>query len=200
MAKLFKFILASMILTSCSLAPFGPTPTARSYGQGHVQTEVGNNNSSYILKFGLGLTKEFDAGFIMEFGELSTSAIFMKYAFINNETGPSAAMEFGYGSTDTTIFYYGGIVGSLAFSKEFEVFVNARVNSVSTDQSDIEKDKFYGNIKITDYNVSYLQGSAGFNIWFNKISGLSLYATYFAGEKIETQQDTIFGGSLLFNF
>lgn len=188
------------LFSSCSLAPFSPTSSGRSYGAGKMQAEVGNNNSSYHLKFGVGVSKDFDAGFLMEFGVISTSAIFLKYSFINNKTGPSAAFEFGYGSTDTTIFYYGGLVGSLAFSKEFEIFINGRINSVSTDEVDIEKDTFNGNIMITDYDVTYLQGTLGFNIWLNETAGLSLYTTYFAGENLETQQDTIFGGSLLFNF
>lgn len=188
------------LFSSCSLAPFSPTSSGRSYGAGKMQAEVGNNNSSYHLKFGLGLSKDFDAGFLMEFGEISTSAIFLKYSFLNNKTGPSAAFEFGYGSTDTTIFYYGGLVGSLAFTEHFELFLNGRVNNVSTNEADIEKDQFQGNIKITEYNVTYLQGTLGFNIWLSEVAGLSLYSTYFVGDKIETQQDTIFGGTLLFNF
>lgn len=198
--KLITYLLLLLLYSACSLAPFSPTSSGRSYGAGKMQAEVGNNNSSYHLKFGLGLSKDFDAGFLMEFGEISTSAIFLKYSFLNNKTGPSSAMEFGYGSTDTTIFYYGGIAASLAFSEEFELFVNGRVNSVTTDESDITKDEFQGNIKITDYDVTYLQASAGFNIWLTETAGLSIYATYFAGDKIETKQDTIMGGSLLFNF
>ena len=196
---LLIFLLLAMLLSSCSLAPFSPTSSGRSYGAGKMQAEAGNNNSSYHLKFGLGVSKDADAGFLMEFGEISTSAIFFKYSFLNNKTGPSVAGEFGYGSTDSTIYYYGGIAASLAFSEEFELFTNARINSVSTDQNDIEKDKFHGNVKITDFELTYLQASLGFNIWFTENAGLSLYGTYFKGENLETKQDTIMGGSFLFN-
>ncbi len=193
-------ILFLLILTSCSLAPFGPTTSGRTTGQGNIQAQVGNINSSYHLQFAMGLSKEFDLGFTMEFGEISTTALFFKYAFINNKVGPSLAAEFGYGSTETTKFYYAGAVGSLAFSKEFELFLNGRINSVSTDETDIEKDKFHGNIKITDYELTYLQLTYGLNIWFSEQAGLSLYSTYYKGENLETQSDSIFGGSFLFKF
>ncbi len=188
------------LLNSCSLAPYSSTTSGRSYGAGKVQAEVGNINSTYNLKFGLGVTKDFDFGFVMEFGAISTSALFMKYSFINNETGPSLSGEFGYGSTETTKFYYLGTTGSLAFSKEFELFLNARINSVSTDSSDIEKDEFNGNVKILAYDLTYMQATMGFNLWFTENAGLSLYSTYYKGEDIETLSDSTFGGSLLFNF
>ena len=198
--KLYICLGLAFILSSCSLAPFSPTTSGRSYGKGKMHAEAGNNNSSYHLKFGMGLSDDFDVGFVMEFGDLSTSAIFLKYSFLNNETGPSSAFEFGYGSTESTIFYYTGLAASLAFSKEFEIWVNGRINSVSTDSSDVEKDEFNGNIKILAYDVTYLQASAGFNVWLTENAGLSIYATYFKGNDIETQQDTIMGGSFIFNF
>ena len=188
------------MMSSCSLAPFSPTTSGRSYGAGNVHAEAGNNNSSYHFKFGVGLNKDFDAGFVMEFGEISTSAVFLKYSFMNNKTGPSMATEFGYGSTESTIFYYGGLASSLAFSEEFELFLNGRVNSITTDQSDIEKDQFHGNIKITEYQLTYLQASFGFNIWLTDSAGISIYATYFKGDNLETKQDSIMGGSFIFNF
>jgi hypothetical protein len=187
-------------LASCSLAPFSPTTSARSYGKGKLHSEVGNSNSSYHLKFGFGVTDDFDAGFVMEFGDISTSALFVKYSFLNNEVGPSMATEFGYGSTESTMFYYGGLAASLAFTKEFELFINGRLNSVSTDETDIEKDKFHGNIQITEYDMIYLQATAGFNVWFGKSAGISLYTTYYKGNNIETNKDSVFGGSFLFNF
>ncbi|MFT6632503.1 MAG: hypothetical protein ACJAS4_002467 [Bacteriovoracaceae bacterium] len=198
--RIFVSLLILVFLTSCSLAPFSPTSSGRSYGQGKFRSEVGNSNSSYHLKFGLGVTKDLDAGFLMEFGEISTSALFLKYSFLNNEVGPSMAAEFGYGSTELTKFYYGGIATSLAFSKEFELFANGRINSVSTDETDIEKDKFHGNIMITDYEVTYIQGTVGFNVWFSESAGISLYTTYYKGSNIETNKDSVFGGSFLFNY
>lgn len=186
-------------MTSCSLAPFAPNNTGRSYGAGNLQAEAGNVNNTYHMKFGYGLSQNFDLGFIMEFGDISTSAILFRYAFINNETGPSLGAEFGYGSTDTTVFYYTGLTGSLAFSKDFELFINPRINSVSTDEADISKDEFNGNMKILAYDVTYLQLSYGFNVWFSENAGLSLYSVYMSGNDIETNQDNIFGASFLFN-
>ncbi len=198
--KYILLLVISSLFCACSLAPFGPTNSARSYGKGKMQAEVGNINSTYHLKYGFGLSDDLDLGFTMEFGEISTSALFFKYSFLNNETGLSLASEFGYGSLDETTFYYAGLISSLAFSKEFELFVGGRINSVKTNENDIEKDKYNGNIKILAYNINYLQLSYGFNIWLTENAGLSLYGMYFQGEDIETQKDSIFGGSFLFNF
>lgn len=198
--KLFGLIILFITAVSCSLAPSSPTTSGRSYGKGKMQFEVGNVNSTYNMKFGIGASESFDAGFVMEFGAISTSAIFIKYSFINNPTGLSSAFEFGYGSADPTTFYYSGLVASLAFTKEFELFVNGRINSVSTDEADIEKDQFNGNIKILAYDVTYLQLTYGMNIWFNENNGLSLYSVYFRGEDIETIEDSTFGANFLFNY
>lgn len=198
--KILITLFTSLVFVACSIAPTGPTVSGRSYGKGNVQAEVGNINSTYHLKFGLGVSDDLDFGFTMEFGDIGTSAIFLKYSFINNKTGPSVASEFGYGSTDTTKFYYAGLASSLAFSKEFELFLSGRINSVSTDEADIEKDEFHGNIKLTSYDVTYFQLTYGFNLWFTENAGLALYSTYFKGTELETKQDSIFGGSFLFNF
>ena len=198
--KLLLLLALSYFLTGCSTAPFAPTTSARSYGAGNLQSEIGNNNSTYHLKFGFGVTENFDAGFVMEFGEISTSALFFKYAFLNNKVGPSMGFEFGYGSTETTQFYYAGLNASLAFSEFFELWFSGRINQVSTAEEDIEKDTFHGNIKLTAYELTYFQSSAGFSVWLTPNTGFSLYATYFKGDDLETIQDTIYGGSLLVKF
>ncbi|MDH5414081.1 MAG: hypothetical protein OEW87_08085 [Flavobacteriaceae bacterium] len=196
----YLLILLPLMVSSCALAPFAPETSGRSAGHGTLFASVGNTNNAYHLKFAMGLSKDVDLGFIMEFGDVSTSTLFFKYSFLNNKTGPALAGEFGYGSTETTKIYYLGIIGSLAFSEEFELFTNIRVNNVSTDVTDIEKNKFHGNIQITDYDLVYLQATVGFNVWFGKSTGLSLYSTYYKGEKIITKEDGVFGASLLFKF
>ena len=198
-AKIILLIL-TIVLTSCSLAPLSVNTSGRSYGAGKMQAEVGNTNSTYNLKFGLGVTDDFDAGFVMEFGAIATSAIFFKYSFLNNETGPSLALDVGYGSTESTKFYYAGVIGSIAFTKEFELFTNVRINSVSTDEADIEKDKFNGNIKILAYDVNYLQFAYGLNIWFSENVGLTLYSVHFRADDIETTQDATFGAAFMFKY
>lgn len=195
------FILFILIfLSSCSLAPFAPNTSGRTYGPGNMQAEFGNANSNYFIKLGAGLGKDLDVGYIMEFGASSTSGIFFKYAFLNNKTGPSFAMEMGYGGTDTTTYYTGGVIGSLAFNKNFELFINPRVNSVETSETDVTLGQSIGNIIVNDYNVTYLQVNYGLSIWFSENVGLSLYGIWFKGENIETTSAQTAGGSMLFNF
>ena len=189
-----------LILTSCSLAPFSPNTSGQSYGAGKVKASVGNVNSTYHIKIGTGVSESMDIGFVMEFGAISTSALFFKYSFMNNKTGLSNAFEFGYGSTDTTKFYYTGLISSLAFTESFELFLNPRINIVSTDSSDIELGDANGNIIINEYDVTYLQLTSGMNLWFSENVGMTLYATYFTGNDIETVQDTTTGFSFMFKY
>lgn len=194
-----KFIIFVCLtfLSSCSLAPFAPSNSARSIGAGNIQTEIGNANSTYHIKMAAGIGESSDLGFDMEFGAISTSAIFFKYSFLNNQTGLSMASEFGYGSADKTNFYYLGLVTSFAFTDSFELFLNPRFNQVSTNEDDIERDKYHGNVKITSFELKYLQMTYGMNIWFSESAGLSLYSTIYKGDDIETLEDGVFGASFL---
>lgn len=198
--KLGLLLLLSSLLTSCSIAPFSTTTSGKSVGAGNFQAEIGNVNNTYNLKVLTGLAKNFDLGFIMEFGAISTAALHMKYSIMNNKTGPSIATEFGYGSTETTTFYYAGMIASLAFSEQFELFVAPRINSVSTEETDIERDKFHGNFKLLAYDVTYVQLTYGFNLFLTETTGLALYSTYFRGEDIETLSDSTFGANFIFKY
>jgi hypothetical protein len=197
-----KLLLLSFlfILTSCSLAPFSATNSARSNGAGNVSAEFGNSNSNYFIKMDMGLSKNMDIGYVMEFGNFQTSAIYGKYSFLNNKTGPSLAGEFGYGSSDETIFYYGGAIGSIAFSKSFEVFANVRLNQVSADENNIEVGDKVGNIEVEDLEATYVYASAGFNIWFTESTGLSIYTIYVKGEGVNADPQSSAGGAFLFKF
>jgi len=190
----------SFLISSCSLAPFSAGTTGRSYGAGKLQGELGNSNSNYYIKLGFGASKDLDIGYVMEFGGFSTSGIFLKYSFVNNDTGPALAMEVSYGESDTTTFYQLGMISSLAFSKEFEVFINPRINKVESVAEDLELDTSYGNVKVTDVELLYLSMSYGFNIWFSEGAGLSLYGTYIKGDNIETEPEQSFGGSFMFKY
>lgn len=200
LSTLFPILTILTLLTGCSLAPFSATTSGRTVGAGKMKAEVGNSNSSYFIKFALGASEDFDAGFVMEFGDIATSAIFFKYSMLNNELGPSLSTDFGYGSTETTRFYYIGATGSVAFTKELEFFMSARLNDVSTDETDVEKGKENGNLTINAYNLKYLQFTYGMNVWISENVGLSVYSTVFRGEDIETTSDSTFGASLMLQF
>lgn len=195
-----KIILLALFIlaTSCSLAPFSSNTSGRSYGAGKAQFEFGSANSSYFMKMGYGLSQNLDLGYVMEFGALSTSGIFTKYSFLNNETGPSLAMELGYGGTDTTTYYYAGLIGSLAFTKYIELFVNPRFNKVSTDEKDVDLGKTYGNIKVNNTELDYLYLAYGINIWFNDVAGISIYSIYVKGDNIESEENQSTAATLLF--
>lgn len=198
----YKFVLlllsSSFLLKACSLAPFSPTTSGRSYGQGNVQTDVGQANQNYFIRLGAGLGENFDAGFVTEFGELATSNLFFKYSIINQPIGLSWNVEAGYGSSGPTTIFYTGSTVSVAFSETLELFLNGRLNNVSTDEADIELGDYYGNIRVNEYEVLYAQISYGINLWLNQNFGLSLYNIHFAGDDIETKQDATFGAAFLY--
>ncbi|MAZ47863.1 MAG: hypothetical protein CME65_04830 [Halobacteriovoraceae bacterium] len=200
--KVLEFFLSLSVflaLSGCSIAPFSSTTSGRTAGAGNFQFDIGNVNNNFNLRMGTGLSPNFDMGFVMEFGSLATTALFAKYAITQDAKGPSLAMEIGYGASDTTSFSYAALVGSLAFSKNFELFAAPRINSIQTDSADVDLGKNYGNFSLTEYDAVYLQLAYGFNIFFNKNSGLSIYSTYFNGENIETTSDSTFGANFLFN-
>ena len=195
-----KYIFILIFVSSCSIAPFSTTTSGRSAGAGNFQAEVGNVNNQFNLKLSTGVSPNFDIGLVMEFGTLSTSALVLKYSLLNNETGPSTAIEFGYGSSETTTFYYAGLIASLAFSKQFELFIAPRINQVQTDETDIELNKDYGNFRITELDVTYLQLTYGFNLFISEDIGVSLYSVYFKGDNVETLSDQTFGANFIFKY
>ena len=200
MLKHLTLLSILIFMTSCSLAPFSANTSGRSYGAGNVQSEFGNSNSNYFIKVGGGLSKNWDVGYLMEFGASSTSGIFFKYSFLNNKAGPSFAMEMGYGGTETTTYYTAGVIGSLAFNKNLEVFINPRINNVETDETDVTLGESIGNITLNAYNVTYLQLNYGLSVYFSENFGMSIYSIWFKGEDIETTEEQTAGFSFLFNF
>tara|TARA_Y100000780_G_scaffold232596_1_gene269178 strand:- start:336271 stop:336720 length:450 start_codon:yes stop_codon:yes gene_type:complete len=146
----------------------------------------------------MGLSENFDLGYVMEFGgNFSTSGLFGKYAFVNNQTGPSLAMEGGYGATESSSHYYLGGIGSIAFSESFEVFINGRLNKVDTDEDDIQVGDSVGNMTIEATELTYVLATTGFNLWFNENLGLSLYGIYAFGNDIIWDNGAAVGGSFL---
>lgn len=197
--KIFLCFLL-LFLSACSLTPFNATNSGKSLGAGNVSTEFGNANSNYFMKANAGITEDLDLGYVMEFGEFSTSALLAKYSFINNDTGLSVAGELSYGSSETTSFYSIGTIGSIAFNESFEIFANIRFNSVSTDESDIDIGDSVGNIEVEKEEMTYLYGAIGFNIWFNKFNGLSIYNIYIQGDGVNADPQSSVGGAFLFKF
>ena len=199
MTKFHFILLLTIVLTqSCSLAPFSPTTSGRSYGQGNLQANIGQANNNFYMKFGVGLSENFDTGFVTEFGTLATSALFFRYSIINQPTGLSWNTEAGYGSTGSTTLYYVGTTASIAFSETLEIFAGGRINNVSTDEADIDLGDYYGNVKVTEYELVYLQFTYGMNVWLGNGLGLSLYNTHFSGDELESKQDATFGAAFLY--
>ena len=193
-----SLLFLPFILTSCSLAPFAPSQTGTSLGAGQASAEFGSANSTYYLGAQAGISTNFDMGYIMQFGgDFSTSAITGKYSFANNKTGPALALEGGYGSSDASSFYYLGAVASLAFNESFELFINARGNKVSTDDSEIDIGDSTGAMTVNAEELTYLLGTVGFNVWATPTLGLSIYGQQAWGEDIEWNDGLAMGAGLL---
>jgi hypothetical protein len=198
--KFITLLFIILIMQSCSIAPLSSNKSGRSYGPGNTQFEMGSVNSSYYLKLGFGATKDLDIGYVMEFGGLGTSGIFMKYSMLNQKVGPSHALEFGYGGTDTSNYYYAGLVSSLAFNEYFEVFINPRLVKATTDDTDISFGEATGNVIVTEEELAYLYVSTGMNIWISDTFGLSIYTLYLTGDGLETEENFTSAATAMFRF
>lgn len=186
------------ILTACSLAPFAPTNSARSLGKGKVEAQAGRANENFFMKYAIGLSQNFDFGFVTEFGTLSTTAIYGKYAIQNKPLGLSWGLEGGYGSSNSTQFFYFGSTASYAFSTSLDVFFNGRFNKSKTEDSTVELGRANGNLIILEHDLNYFQFSYGLNLWLTEKAGIALFNTHFRGEEIKTNQDATFGAAFLY--
>lgn len=186
-------------ISSCSLAPFSSTNTGRSYGAGKTSFEVGNSASNYYLRLGHGLSENFDIGYLIEFGLFSTSGIFTKYSFLNNDTGLAIAAELGYGGAGKSEYWYLGSTVSYKLGKSLEFYLNPRWNQVNVDSDDYNLGDDLGGISFDSLDVNYLYLAMGMNVWFSQDMGLNLYVIKFAGENIVTEGSP-FGASIIFGF
>ena len=200
MIKALLSLLTLILLSSCSLAPFASNKSGKSYGAGNSRFELGSANSGYYIKLGFGASENLDIGYVMEFGGFPTSGIFLKYSLANNDTGASHATEFGYGGTETSTYYYAGFISSIAFTKDFELFVNPRLVKVQTDEKDVELGDTVGNVIVTEYDLSYVYLSAGMNLWLTETFGLSIYSIYVNGHGLETEENLSTATTAIFRF
>ena len=171
------------------MAPFSSNKSGQSYGAGNPQFEIGNANGSNYVKLGFGASQNMDLGYVMEFGDLSTSGLFLKYSFLNQKIGGSYAMELGYGGSESSNYYYLGLIGSYAFTEYIELFINPRLTKVTTSDKDIEFGETIGNIVVSETDLAYLYLASGINIWLNDSFGISLYTIYINGSGIETERN-----------
>jgi hypothetical protein len=193
---LFTFVM----IQSCSIAPFSSNKSAKSYGPGNAQFEIGRANSSHYLKIGYGATPNLDVGYVTEFGGIGTSGLFLKYSMVNNQIGVSHAAELGYGGSESSSYTYIGLISSVAFNEYFELFINPRIVQASTDDKDVELNDAVGNVIVTDEDLTYLYLSSGMNLWFTNTFGLSLYTIYLKGDGLETEEDFSSAATAMFRF
>ena len=102
--------------------------TARTNGTGNIGMNFGNIAGSYVTRIDFGISKNMDAGMVVEFGNYTTGGGVIKYAFLNQDTGPSWAMEIGFGNASESSYTQLGNIMSLNV-RSMEVFWNARIVS-----------------------------------------------------------------------
>lgn len=192
-------ILLTSILASCSFAPFSSTNNGRSLGQGVGNLEFGNISSNYYIRTMYGAGANMDAGFIMEFGDLSTSGFLVKYSFSNNKEGFAWAMEGSFGGAGSSNYTYLGPIFSLKFGKSLEFYTNFRYINLDLGEEDYDLGDSIGGVQYKTYSPSYLYSAFGFNVWFNENFGMNFYITYFMGSDVEVE-GTPFGASFISNF
>lgn len=174
-------------MASCSVAPFSNTPTGRSMGAGNTQLVMGNIASNYYARLGVGISQDIDVGYNMEFGNFVTSNFFLRYSIINNDSGPAWGVEYAFGGTDKSEFYYLGTTLSLNFDKAMELYLNLRANNMSIDTDEFELGENVSGTVFTAQEVSFLYTSVGINIWLNELTGLNIYVIKLLGDNVENK-------------
>lgn len=197
--RIIPLILVIILSVSCSLSPLHGNYTGRSYGSGKMNIELGNVAANYYSRLGYGVSKNLDVGYLFEFGGFATSGLYLRYSFLNNETGPAWGIETGFGGTDNSSYMYLGPNFSLRFSEAFEVFLSARYTNLEVDRDgdDYELGTNIGGIIYNDYDLNFIHAATGFNIWFSNSVGLNMYMVYAIGENVEVE-DAPFGFSFIF--
>lgn len=197
--KLFLTLPLFILLSSCSFAPFSSTNTGRSLGQGTANLELGNVASNYYIRSLYGVGKNMDAGFVVEFGDLSTSGFILKYSGLNNPEGFAWAVEGSFGGAGDSSYTYIGPIFSLNFGKALEFYSNFRYVSLDLDEADYDVGDSIGGVTFDALEVQYLYSAIGLNVWFSESFGMNLYISYFMGSDVNVE-GTPFGASFIANF
>jgi len=173
-------LFSIVLFSSCSLAPFTSTKTARSLGKGTWEIDAGIS-PAYSFSASRGLSHKFDLGLTIE-GQVGAPVFALngKYAFINKQNEGFSLSGFGGAFSGAGADSYGYYLGPV-FSykvKWFEPYLVARYNWVkwkgvdlSTDDTD---DLFVDLLDFDDTDISYMQYTFGINFWFSQTFGLNL--------------------------
>lgn len=196
--KLFSFLLLLFVFQSCSLAPFTPGTSGTSNGAGVSRASFGSSNTNFFLKFDHGVSSNFDIGYIMEFGNLATSGITAHYSVANNKTGFALALEGGYGSSATSHYSYLGMINSLGFNENLEIFLGIRAVSAQTAKEDIDLGKTVGAAKVTDYDANYFYNTFGLTIMTSESIGINVYGIYIIGHGVQSPNGMGSGFGLIY--
>lgn len=189
--------LSLLFTTACSIAPMGPTHTARTNGAGESNFNFGTIGKGFYSQTAIGIHKDLDIGFVFEFGNYTTSGITLKYAPLNYSDGLAFAFEAAYGGSDKSSYNYLGTILSTKLGSAIELFINGRYNTVKVDKDEYDIGEDIGLVELKDYNFNYWYLAYGLNIWPVQDIGLSIYSASVLGREIKEKSNSV-GMSLLF--
>jgi hypothetical protein len=196
--KYISLILVTVLIQSCALAPFSPTSSGTTNGAGTSKASFGSANTNFYLKMDYGLSENFDIGYAMEFGSISTSGLYGVYSVLNQKTGLALAFEGGYGSSGDSSYAYLGMINSLGVSDNLEFFLNIRAVNVETSEDEVTLGDTIGAAKVTGYNPRYFYNTLGINIMTGESIGLSIYSIYIVGHDLYSPNGTGSGVGLIY--
>ena len=198
--------VASVLVSSCALAPLTSTKNARSLGKGNWEINSGLS-PAFTFTAGRGMTDAFDLGATLEFALEGTTALWGKYSF-SESNAPSALALYGGGfdSSGGRGFFLGPVVDFQA--RWFQAYLIPKYNYVDWD---ISRSKANESSSIIDFFADGLTGShhymqmvLGTNFWFTKGFGLNLNAYFLhslsGSSRLEFKNDALGGAELMFRF
>ena len=203
-----KIILAvaSLLVSSCALAPLTSTKNARSLGKGNWGINSGFS-PAFTFTAGRGMTDAFDLGATMEIALEGTTSLWGKYSF-SESSAPSAFALYGGGfrSSGGRGFFLGPVADFQV--KWFQAYLIPKYSYVDWD---ISRSKANNSSSIFDFLANdltshhhYIQMILGTNFWFTESFGLNLNAYFLhslsGSSGLEFKNDALGGAELMFRF
>ncbi|MCB9060499.1 MAG: hypothetical protein H6622_03135 [Halobacteriovoraceae bacterium] len=176
------FIL--FFISSCSLAPYTSTKTARTLGEGNWEIDTGFSPALY-LGTSIGVSENLDVSFLIEAQAAPVIGLSGKYALLNSQDegfsfSGLGGVFLGIDVVESSGFFIGPV---LSYKVDwFETYIVTRYNWVKWKGKNLNSDQrdelFIDFINFDNIELSYMQYTFGFNFWFDQKIALNINAKY----------------------
>lgn len=200
-------VLAALSASSCALAPFSSTKSARPLGGGNWGVNAGFS-PALSLSAVAGLTDHLDMGLTLEAHLSASSALWAKYALGSREQNAGFALHGGaFQSSGLVNRARGGFAGPvLSYRTDggFEASLAGKYHRIDWDlhQSDREEDVILDLVGARGDGAGFLQTVLNLNFWFAGGAGLNVSVQHYSAgtDGVRFDDDLLPGIELMLRF